>query len=365
MPPASPTSADPGRREAPAPTAGLPVSDFHLQLHHEQERVDRHGQGLAVVLLRSVAQPAPSGWSAPTLAAAGARRRRTDRVGLLREDAVGVLLPFTGEAAATRLGNELKRELERAGLAVESEVQLLRPRLEEQRARRRAESAGTASSGADGVAVRWEPRGIQALLARPLPRWKRAVDVLLALSGLVLLSPLFALIAGLILLTSGRPIFYAHERTGLGLTRFRMLKFRTMRVSRTDGWEQVQHLNQMQSLLFKSDADPRVLRLGRILRKTSLDELPQLINVLCGDMTLIGPRALSPVPEKYEPWQLRRFDVTPGIACTWQAERREDTDTAAWMRSDIAYVERGDSLRGDLAILLRVAWSVLLCRGSR
>lgn len=366
MSPVSPSLADPARRESPLPSFDDAAGAFRLQLHHEQERADRHGHALSMLVLRSRATPAPSGWLEPTLAAARARRRRTDTVGVLREDAAGVLLAFSGAEEAARLGDELRAELERAGIAVEHEVQLLRPQLGAQRARRRAppEVAVTATAG-ECADVRWEPRGIQPLLARPLPRWKRTLDVALALTGIFLLAPMMVLIGLLILVTAGRPVLYRHERTGLGLRRFDMLKFRTMRNSDRPGWNEVAHLNEMSGLLFKSARDPRVLPFGKFLRKTSLDELPQLFNVLRGDMTLIGPRALSPLPSAYEPWQLARFDVTPGIACSWQAESRDDTDFTAWMRKDLEYVARGTTLRGDLAILLRVLWSVVRCRGSR
>lgn len=367
MSPASPTRVDPVRREVPPTSFAAEAGAFRLCLHHEQERADRHGHALALLVLRSGATPAPSGWMERTLATARTRRRSTDEVGVLREDAAGVLLTFSGAEEAARLGDELRAELARAGIAVEPEVQLLRPQLVAQRARRRQELTSTSISASLGECadVRWEPRGIQTLMARPLPRWKRAADVALALVGIALLAPLMLTIAVLILVTAGRPVLYRHERTGLGLRRFDMLKFRTMRNRQAGGWEDVAHLNEMSGLLFKSDRDPRVLRLGKFLRKASLDELPQLFNVLRGDMTLIGPRALSPRPEEYEPWQLVRFDVTPGIACTWQAESRDDTDFTAWMRKDLEYVARGTTLRGDLAILLRVLWSVALCRGGR
>jgi lipopolysaccharide/colanic/teichoic acid biosynthesis glycosyltransferase len=363
----SPTSSDRSRRAAPLPVPIHADGEFQLHLHHEQERIDRHGREQAVVVLHSASEPAPADWALRAQARVATRCRSTDRVGLLGADAVGVVLSFVEGAPAARIGENLREELARAGLAAEAVVTPMRPQVEAQRARRRTRASDTTTASGEGESaqVRWEPRGIQVFLARPLPRWKRAVDVVLASVGLVCLAPLMGLIALLILVTSGRPIFYAHERTGRALSRFRMFKFRTMRVSGAEGWEDVKHLNEMKGLLFKSDSDPRVLRFGKLLRKTSLDELPQLWNVLRGEMTLIGPRALSPRPEEYEPWQLRRFDVTPGLACTWQAERRDDTDTVAWMRSDLAYVERGDSLRGDLAILARVAWSLLFARGGR
>ena len=125
------------------------------------------------------------------------------------------------------------------------------------------------------------------------------------------------------------------------------------------------HLNEMKGPLFKSDRDPRVTPLGRFLRKFSLDELPQLVNVLEGSMTLIGPRALSPEPDAYEPWQLRRFLVRPGLACYWQASRRAEVDFDEWMRSDLAYVDRGYSLIEDCRLLARIVVAVVKGAGAR
>ena len=121
----------------------------------------------------------------------------------------------------------------------------------------------------------------------------------------------------------------------------------------------------MSGPLFKSSNDPRVLRFGKLLRRSSLDELPQLFNVLKGDMTLVGPRALSPTVEAYERWQLRRFDLVPGLACSWQAQRRSDTDFDEWMRSDLRYVDAGYSFLGDCRLLGSIARTVVLWVGSR
>ena len=138
-----------------------------------------------------------------------------------------------------------------------------------------------------------------------------------------------------------------------------------MRSGSERGLSTLQAINQMSGPLFKTDADPRVTPLGRLLRRTSLDELPQLLNVLRGDMTLLGPRALSPPPSAYEPWQLRRFTVTPGVACEWQATQRARTDFEAWMRSDLRYVAAGPTLLGDLRLLARTLIAVLTCAGAR
>jgi lipopolysaccharide/colanic/teichoic acid biosynthesis glycosyltransferase len=174
-----------------------------------------------------------------------------------------------------------------------------------------------------------------------------------------------ALIALGVKLTSRGPVLYRQWRTGRLFERFQLYKFRTMRPHSERRLGELQHLNQMSGPLFKSDNDPRVNRFGKLLRKTSLDELPQLFNVLRGDMTLIGPRALSPRPSEYEPWQLRRFDLTPGIACSWQAFRRGETSFDDWMRSDLAYVARPHGPLEDLRLLFLTAFAVLRCAGGR
>ena len=209
------------------------------------------------------------------------------------------------------------------------------------------------------------PAGVFELLARPLPRRKRLVDVIVSGTALVLLSPAMLVMALLVKGTSRGPVFFTQERTGTGMRRFRMYKFRTMTHRSDELRAKLGDRNEMTGPLFKMDDDPRLTTVGKWLRKLSLDELPQLWNVLRGDMTIIGPRALSPVPSEYEPWQLRRFDVTPGLACTWQAESRGSTDFAGWMRSDLRYIDRGVTFRSDLRTFLRTVVAVVTCAGSR
>ena len=164
---------------------------------------------------------------------------------------------------------------------------------------------------------------------------KRAVDLIGALIGIAVLSPVFLLVALAIKLDSRGPVIFAQERVGLNRRRFRALKFRTM-VDGADRMQQdLEHRNEADGPVFKIENDPRVTRVGRILRKLSLDELPQLVNVLRGEMSLVGPRPL-PVRDvnRFDAnWHKRRFSVKPGITCTWQATRREPTFDE-WVRSD-------------------------------
>lgn len=204
---------------------------------------------------------------------------------------------------------------------------------------------------------------LEEMLEKPLPRWKRLVDIAAAAAGLVLLGPLMLVVALAVKLTSRGPILFKQERTGFKMRRFKVFKFRTMVCDAVARLNQVRHLNEMSGPLIKIRRDPRLTAIGGILRRTSLDELPQLINVLRGEMTLIGPRALSPLPTQYAAWMRRRFWVMPGIACTWQAERRAERDFVAWMRSDLHYVKR-TSFRFDLQLFIKVIFQVFRCQGS-
>lgn len=199
------------------------------------------------------------------------------------------------------------------------------------------------------------------LFAQPLPTWKRITDVVFATAGLAALSPILVTVAIAIKLTSPGPVLFKQERTGQNLRRFTMYKFRTMVEGAHRRIAEIRSLNQMTGPLIKIENDPRLTKIGHCMRQTSIDELPQLFNVLKGDMTFIGPRALSPLPSQYEPWQLERFDVVPGIACAWQAEHRQETDFVAWMRSDLEY-QANSSITRDIRILIKTLKQVLTGR---
>jgi len=189
---------------------------------------------------------------------------------------------------------------------------------------------------------------------------KRSTDALLAAIGLILLAPLFLLLAVLIKLTSTGPILYAWDVIGRGGRPFRGYKFRTMVIGADALKPQLNHKNEMTGPVFKMRADPRIMPVGRFLRKYSLDELPQLWSVLKGDMSLVGPRPAGRQEwQHYEPWQRRKLSVTPGITCLWQVSgRNRVSDFDEWVRMDLDYIDHW-SLWLDLRILLRTVAVVL------
>lgn len=205
------------------------------------------------------------------------------------------------------------------------------------------------------------PPGDSWMLA--LKRW---IDVLVSAVLLVLLSPLLAAIAVGILVTSGRPIIFTQTRVGLNGRLFSLYKFRSMRVDAEQELAQLQEMNEMRGPAFKMRNDPRVTGIGRWLRRYSLDELPQLWNVLRGDMSLVGPR--PPVPGEvsmYERKNRRRLSMRPGLTCTWQVSgRNEIVDFDSWVRLDLEYIDNW-SLGRDLLLLLRTIPAVLFGTGAR
>lgn len=191
---------------------------------------------------------------------------------------------------------------------------------------------------------------------------KRAFDVVGAAVLLVLFAPIMlTTLVVLAVTTKGRPIF-VQERVGLCGRRFRMFKFRTMVLDAA----QKQHLvsNEKDGPIFKNRRDPRVTPVGAFLRSTSIDEMPQLVNVLLGQMSLVGPR--PPVQRevaRYQPWQLRRLAVKPGLTCLWQISGRSEIGFDEWVRMDVWYL-RNQSLITDLRLLVKTPASVLSRRGA-
>lgn len=193
---------------------------------------------------------------------------------------------------------------------------------------------------------------------------KRMIDVVGALFSLVVLSPLMLLVAIAIKLESRGPVLYRSTRVGKGGRPFEFLKFRSMMDGADQHRETLSHLNEMDGPTFKISRDPRVTRVGRLLRVTSIDEIPQFLNVIRGEMSLVGPR--PPIPEEvaqYEPWQLRRLDVRPGITCLWQISGRSTLSFREWMRLDLEYIQH-QSFWLDLRILLRTIPAVLSREGA-
>ncbi|MBI3182678.1 MAG: exopolysaccharide biosynthesis polyprenyl glycosylphosphotransferase [Myxococcales bacterium] len=194
---------------------------------------------------------------------------------------------------------------------------------------------------------------------------KHAFDAVAALVLLLLAFPLLLACALGVLLAMGRPIFYVQERAGLFGRRFRMLKFRTMVSGADQQLEKLATLNEMSGPVFKARDDPRVTRFGRLLRRTSLDELPQLFHVLLGTMSLVGPRPLpSHEQQQIRGWHRRRLSMKPGITGLWQVSGRNEVDFEEWMRLDLSYVDGWSPLL-DLRILVKTIPAVLSGRGAR
>jgi exopolysaccharide biosynthesis polyprenyl glycosylphosphotransferase len=193
---------------------------------------------------------------------------------------------------------------------------------------------------------------------------KRLLDVIVATLTLILTLPLWLAIVVAIRLDSPGPALFVQERVGLRGRRFRFYKFRSMTRGADRMKANLRHLSEVDGPVFKIRTDPRVTRVGRLLRRTSLDELPQLVNVLRGEMSLVGPR--PPVPEEvaqYRPSDMIRLAVKPGLTCWWQVRGRSNVDFDTWMAFDREYVY-GLSFWVDMVILVRTAWAVLSCRGA-
>jgi exopolysaccharide biosynthesis polyprenyl glycosylphosphotransferase len=194
---------------------------------------------------------------------------------------------------------------------------------------------------------------------------KRAFDVVASALALLVLAPLLAATAIAIKLDSQGPVFFRQRRVGLNGRTFQILKFRSMYVDAETRLEQLRARNEMSGPVFKMADDPRVTRVGRLIRKASLDEFPQFWNVLQGDMSVVGPRPPLPAEvRQYRQWQRRRLSVKPGITCIWQVSGRNQIDFDRWMELDLEYIDDW-SLWRDLHICLRTIPAVLTARGAR
>ncbi len=212
-------------------------------------------------------------------------------------------------------------------------------------------------AGKPAIVYSREPEVTTAMLLKAM------LDRLAAVIGLLALSPLLITIAAAVKFTSHGPVLFGQERCGLHGRRFRVLKFRTMVSNAESLKKSLAHLNEMDGHAFKIKDDPRVTPVGRFLRKLSLDELPQLLNVARGDMSLVGPR--PPLPDEvkhYDLWQRRKLSMKPGITCLWQVGDRNDSSFDQWMRQDLEYIDNW-SLMLDAKILLRTIPAVINATG--
>jgi len=222
----------------------------------------------------------------------------------------------------------------------------------------------TTLSSATAVEVEPEVAPLQSLLVVPVPPLKRAVDIVGASLALIAFSPVMLGAMLAVRLSSPGPVLFRQRRAGLGGRPFDFYKFRTMYIDAEQRKKDLLSQNEQSGPVFKMAADPRITRVGRFLRKASIDELPQLWNVLKGDMSLVGPRPpiVAEVAE-YDRWQRRRLDIQGGLTCIWQVSGRSAIQFDDWVRLDLRYVETA-SLATDLGILVRTVPAVLTGRGA-
>ena len=336
---------------------------FRARLAVDRQRADRMGIPITLATLRW-ADGADAGVAAASVFdLLDSRLRATDELGRLDDREVGVVLWDTDEEGATVF---VERLLAEAPEELQLEASLfIYPGRDEDRRDPPARTGGrpTREVEVEGDAVPVESLG--AAMACGLSPVRRAIDVVGAGVGLILATPVLAAAAVAIKLSSRGPVMFVQQRAGLGGRPFPIYKLRTMCVNADAMKADLKAQSEQDGAAFKMTHDPRVTRVGELLRKTSVDELPQLWNVLVGDMSLVGPRPL-PVDEAeaVAGWQRRRLDVMPGLTCIWQVEGRSRVSFLEWMRMDMRYIRR-PSLAGDLRLMFATVPAVLARRGAK
>jgi len=327
------------------------VSTFRQLLEYERDRSNRSGRSFTVLQL--CGRDAGNHQLRAAIRYLTQRIRSIDEIGWIDANRLGVLLPYTPASGAWKVADDTL-----AGLKTHAEPPQFEVLTYE------ADGENIILDESSGDAAR-DSAPLDPAFCQGLPIWKRTIDVLGAGFGLVLISPLFLLTAILLKATSPGPIFFRQRRSGLGGRPFAMYKFRTMVVNADEYRDTLLAFNEQDGPAFKIKKDPRIIPLGRLLRSTSIDELPQLWNVLRGDMSLVGPRPL-PCMESAgcASWQRRRLDITPGMTCIWQVRGRSRVTFDEWMRMDLQY-RRNRTLLHDFKLLLLTLPAVLLRRGAR
>jgi lipopolysaccharide/colanic/teichoic acid biosynthesis glycosyltransferase len=228
----------------------------------------------------------------------------------------------------------------------------------------RAQHGDVAIRPTENGATEATTEAMEPLFFKPLPWWKRAIDILGSSLFLLVHAPIFLFVALLIRFTSRGPILFRQQRVGLGGRLFTMYKFRTMVEDAEQLKEHLHQMNEQEGPVFKIKKDPRLTVVGGFLRKFSLDEFPQMWNVLKGEMSLVGPR--PPLPDevaKYDLWQRRRLDVTPGLTCFWQVSGRSKVSFTQWMRLDLRYIAKR-SPSCDATLLAKTVPAIITGRGA-
>lgn len=349
--------------------------DFRFAADCERMRVDRNGSVLSLLLVRLHEQNADDlAFFARLLEG---RIRVTDTPGLLRDGRVGILLPDTPSEGAWKVATDLSEVYPPGPGRPECEV-LEYPNHD--RSCHNSEdnfdvtddfdSDDSDQSDASKPLAKNRSEGSVAptsefFFAQPTQLWKRLLDIVGGSVGLVASLPILLVAAAAVKATSRGPAFFQQLREGHGGRQFTIWKLRTMQADAETKKPELRKYSQQDGPAFKMKKDPRTTTVGRFLRWSSLDELPQFWNVIKGEMSLVGPRPL-PVEESSacENWQRRRLQVVPGMTCTWQVSERGNVTFDEWVRMDLRYV-RDHSLVEDLRLLLLTLPSLLLQKGMR
>ncbi len=346
---------------------------FRIEMQKEKSRVDRRSvkSEFAIILMQGIDQNQLRD-SASLLQEFQQRLRITDCLGWCDEK-LGLLLPETCRKGAEIVAAQLQQITKTRGLKVNYEIliypdddEIARNSLEFQDFQFSAESPEREFdvNGTNEIQFRANLDPLFFQDTPPMPLWKRTIDIIGSVSGLVLLSPVFAVAAIAVKCSGPGPIFFKQVREGKDGKPFPMFKFRTMCDNAETMKNKLREFSEQDGPAFKIENDPRLTVVGKYLRKSCIDELPQLINVLRGDMSLVGPRPL-PVSESIEclMWQRKRLEVTPGLTCIWQVSGGRTTKFSEWMRMDMEYI-RHRSFWLDLKLITRTIWVAVLHRGS-
>jgi lipopolysaccharide/colanic/teichoic acid biosynthesis glycosyltransferase len=364
---------------AAAPTALANLASperFRALVERERQRVDRNGSRFSLLVLTprhervdcpsfcvskngTIPLEGPHAADNPFGALAeflAFRLRVTDDVGWWKPGALGVLLPDTPAQGACKVADDISRA-ECLCAPLDCEIYVYPSHRPPPRGEERAELG-------EDLELPAAARPLEPVLVQALPAWKRALDVVGAVIALLLLSPVMLLAAVAVKSTSRGPVFFRQLRDGLGGRQFWVYKFRTMIVDAEQQKQALRAISEQDGPAFKLTRDPRTTSVGRFLRKTCIDELPQLWNVLRGQMSLVGPRPMDCKESQYcRGWERRRLDVTPGLTCIWQVDGGSRVPFAEWMRMDIRYIRRRTLLH-DIKLLLKTVVAVISCRAS-
>ncbi len=357
--------------------------EFRTVLDIERSRADRSGHVFSLVIFNLLSREIKTFSPRNFVRKLTLRLRETDEIGWFDTNHISVILPYATPENAYKMVNNFCSENKIFSKDIfsiytyptswlpekitggttahnNSSVDLNRNGQENNKDIDNEEKTGRNKA----VISRIDVQEIEDFFVRPIPWWKRSLDIFGALFCLILLSPLFLIIAAAVKLTSSGQVLFKQERAGLAGKPFMIYKFRSMRQGAEEMRRELIAFNERTGPVFKMKNDPRITPLGKYLRKWSLDELPQLINVLKGDMSLVGPRPLPVMEDKgFNQWHTVRRHIKPGITCLWQISARHENNFDDWIRLDIEYAKRQSFLL-DIKILFQTVPAVIKRKGA-